>query len=50
MRVARHWNKLPKEAVDAPLLGTSNQRQVEGGFDQLHLVFAHGSKDELDDF
>lgn len=50
MRVGRHWNKSPKEAVDAPPPGTSDQGQAEGGFGQHHLVFAHGSKDELDGF
>jgi len=33
MRVVRHWHRLPREAVDAPVPG-SVQGQVGWGFEQ----------------
>jgi len=46
MSVVRHWNRLPREAVDAPFPG-SVQGQVGWGFEQPGLVEgvpAQGSK------
>jgi len=45
MRVVIHWNRLPREAVAAPLPG-SVQGQVGWGFEQLGVVEgvpAHGT-------
>jgi len=37
VRVMRHWNRLPSEAIDAPLPG-STQGQARWGFEQPGLV------------
>jgi len=51
MRVVKHWNRSPREAVAAPSLG-SVQGQVRRGFEQPGLVEdvpAHGRGLEPDD-
>ncbi|KFR02316.1 hypothetical protein Y956_14384, partial [Nipponia nippon] len=34
MRVVRHWNRLPREAVDAPSLGVFKER-LDGALSNL---------------